>query len=83
MPSNRRVIFILGGGPRVGHGVTRSFLQEGYKVALGRRSTPSDTANTGIAAIQVDVSSSESVAKAFQEVESSLGIPNIVVYNGT
>lgn len=70
-------ISILGGGPRIGHSVARKFLQEGYKVAIGRRNLQETTDSTGL-----DVTKPVSVEAAFREVESKLGIPNVVVYNG-
>ncbi|OCL07915.1 hypothetical protein AOQ84DRAFT_389200 [Glonium stellatum] len=69
-------ISILGGGPRIGHSVARKFLQEGYKVAIGRRNLQETTDSTGL-----DVTKPVSVEAAFREVESKLGIPNVVVYN--
>jgi NAD(P)-dependent dehydrogenase (short-subunit alcohol dehydrogenase family) len=35
----QKVLFIVGGGPRIGHAVAKKFLEQGYKVAIGRRQT--------------------------------------------
>ncbi|KAM5355156.1 hypothetical protein ACJ41O_001802 [Fusarium nematophilum] len=73
------VLLILGGGPRIGHSVAKRFLQEGYKVAIGRRTE--STTPKGAVHVSADVTRLESVEAAFREVESKLGIPNVVVYN--
>ncbi|KAH7016017.1 uncharacterized protein B0I36DRAFT_254748 [Microdochium trichocladiopsis] len=79
-----KVLFILGGGPRIGHSVARKFLQEGYKVAIGRRNLQEAAESTGldgVVPVYLDVTKPESVEAAFREVESKLGVPNVVVYN--
>lgn len=81
----RNVLFIIGGGPRVGHSVAKKFLKEGYQVAIGRRNIQ-ETAKAkgleGVVPVYTDISKPESVEAAFREVESKLGTPNVVVYNG-
>ena len=80
-PPGRNVLFILGGGPRIGHSVAKKFLGQGYKVAVGRRQT--DKVNLdGALPVYVDVTKPETIETAFREVESKLGVPNVVVYNG-
>lgn len=77
----RNILFILGGGPRIGHSVAKKFLGQGYKVAVGRRHT--DKINLdGALPVYVDVTKPETIETAFREVESKLGVPNVVVYNG-
>jgi NAD(P)-dependent dehydrogenase (short-subunit alcohol dehydrogenase family) len=80
-----RVLFILGGGPRIGYSVAKRFVREGYKVAIGRR-TPAGAEDhkdlEGVFFVAVDVSSRDSIRLAFGEVTAKLGIPNVVVYNG-
>lgn len=84
MAASERIVFIIGGGPRIGHSVARAFLKEGYKVAVGRRNVQ-DTANspelTGAFPVSLDVTKPSSIEGAFREVEAKLGIPNVVVYN--
>ena len=81
MPPN--TILILGAGPRVGWSVAQKFKAEGYKVAIGSRN-PDITAatNAGFLPITVDLTNIQSVEAAFTLVTKSLGIPNVVVYNG-
>ncbi|EXJ90443.1 hypothetical protein A1O1_03545 [Capronia coronata CBS 617.96] len=81
-----KVLFILGGGPRIGHAVAKRFLQDGYRIAVGRRNPGdgNDTAEAeaqGVFLVSVDVASRQSVKAAFHAVKSQLGVPNVVVYN--
>lgn len=80
-----KVLFIIGGGPRIGHSVAKKFIKEGYQVAIGRRNVK-ETAGAegleGVVPVYTDVSKPESVEAAFREVETKLGTPNVVVYNG-
>ncbi|KAK4140182.1 epimerase/ hydratase [Dichotomopilus funicola] len=76
----QKVLFILGGGPRIGHAVAKKFLSQGYKVAIGRRNTDKTDVD-GALPVHVDVTKPETIEAAFQEVESKLGVPNAVVYN--
>lgn len=81
------IAFILGGGPRIGHSVAKAFLNEGYKVALGRRDTKAseDLAELdGLILVSVDVAKPDTVRDAFEEVTSKFGAPpNVVIYNGS
>ncbi len=79
------VLFIVGGGPRIGHSVARRFLQQGYKVAVGRRNTQDTASSPELASalpVSLDVTNPRSIEAAFDEVESKLGTPNVIVYNG-
>ncbi|KAL2432253.1 hypothetical protein ABEF95_004403 [Exophiala dermatitidis] len=88
-PSPYKVLFILGGGPRIGHSVAKRFLQDGYKVAIGRRHPPSDKNHPDadpeltkkVLFVAVDVASRESIHFAFNQVQAKLRYPNVVVYN--
>ncbi|KAL2157293.1 hypothetical protein VTH06DRAFT_6231 [Thermothelomyces fergusii] len=75
-----KVLFILGGGPRIGHAVAKKFLSQGYKVAIGRRNAEK-TELDGVLPVQVDVTKPDTIEEAFREVESKLGAPSAVVYN--
>jgi NAD(P)-dependent dehydrogenase (short-subunit alcohol dehydrogenase family) len=77
----QKVVFIVGGGPRIGHAVAKKFLSQGYKVAIGRRQTDKVELE-GALPVYVDVTKPETIEKAFTEVESKLGVPTVVVYNG-
>ncbi|KAJ6442314.1 epimerase/hydratase [Purpureocillium lavendulum] len=75
------VAFIIGGGPRIGHAVAAAFVKDGYRVALGRRNLAASEGLPGVTPVAVDVSNPSSVETAFAEVEGSLGVPSVVVYN--
>lgn len=80
-----KVAFILGSGPRIGTAVAKTFLKQGYKVAIGKRNinAPLETGLEGVFVVSLDVTKIESVAKAFEEVETKFGFPNVVIYNST
>ena len=71
-------ILILGAGARVGAAVARKFSREGYKVAAAARSTNTESADLNIKA---DFSDPSSIKGIFDEVNSKLGIPDVVLYN--
>lgn len=79
---NLGVIFIIGGGPRIGYAVANSFYQNGYKVAIGSR-TPNkaEIEKKGWFPVKMDLLSHDSIRNAFQEVRARIGEPNVVVYN--
>jgi len=77
------VLFIVGAGPRIGFAVALAFKERGFKVAIGSRNPDTEQArDAGLTAVQVDVTDSSLVSRAFEDVRSKLGIPNVVVYNG-
>ena len=76
------VIFIIGGGPRIGYAVASSFYQKGYKVAIASR-TPNMTEieKRGWFPIEMDLLSHDAIHKGFEQVRARIGEPNVVVYN--
>jgi NAD(P)-dependent dehydrogenase (short-subunit alcohol dehydrogenase family) len=76
-----KTAFILGGGPRVGNTLANALAKRGYKVAVARRNPDGTNLANGIKTIKLDLSDTSSIAEAFDEVKSSLGTPNVVVYN--
>ena len=77
------VILILGAGPRLGRAIATKFASNGYKVALAARSFPDGISPEGFLNIKTDLSDLTSVPMVFEAVEKSLGLPSIVVYNGS
>ena len=75
------VALILGAGPGVGLSVAKYFSAKGWKVAAVSRTIKEDIKAVAALNIAADLSDIESVAKIFQEVNSKLGIPNVVIYN--
>lgn len=76
------VVLILGSGPNIGKHVARAFATKGYKVALASRSLTEADSTADQVNISSDFSDPESVIKTFSKVESLLGFPSVVVYNG-
>jgi len=77
-----RVVLVIGAGPRVGRSVASKFASNGYKVALAARSLSEGVSPEGYLNIKTDLSDPNCVPSMFQSVETALGIPNIVVFNG-
>jgi NAD(P)-dependent dehydrogenase (short-subunit alcohol dehydrogenase family) len=83
MPTNSPIALILGAGANIGHHVGRAFAAKGYKIALASRSIKEDESTSDQLHIQSDFTNPDSVIKAFAKVKSELGIPTVVVFNGT
>lgn len=79
---NLGVIFIIGGGPRIGYAVAETYGQQGYKVCIGSRNPDKDhIQKKGWFPIEMDLSNDNAVPKGFEEVRARVGEPNVVVYN--
>jgi NAD(P)-dependent dehydrogenase (short-subunit alcohol dehydrogenase family) len=77
-----RVLLLLGAGENVGLATITSFKAQGYKVASVSR-TPGDAIRKAAdLVLTADFSDPLCVADLFSKVETELGIPNVVVYNG-
>ena len=81
--SASKVLLIVGAGGNVGSAVAKKFRSHGYKVALASRTYREDIAKLGDKHFAVDVSDASSIAPLFEKVKSELGVPGVVVYNGT
>jgi NAD(P)-dependent dehydrogenase (short-subunit alcohol dehydrogenase family) len=77
------VLFILGAGPKIGLSVANAFAAKGYKVALAARSVQDGVGEDGYLRLQLDLSNTGEIHKAFTKVKEEFGIPSVVVYNGT
>jgi NAD(P)-dependent dehydrogenase (short-subunit alcohol dehydrogenase family) len=77
------VLFILGAGPEIGQSVADAFAAKGYKVALAARSVQDGVADDGYLRLKLDLANTGDIAQAFAKVTKALGIPTVVVYNGT
>ncbi|MEJ7841325.1 MAG: SDR family NAD(P)-dependent oxidoreductase [Rubrobacter sp.] len=86
---NGRTAAVLGVGPGLGAAVARRFAREGFAVALMARREESvanvqeeiETAGGTALPVSADATDPASVAAAFDEVRSSLGDPEVFVYN--
>jgi NAD(P)-dependent dehydrogenase (short-subunit alcohol dehydrogenase family) len=75
------VILILGAGANIGAAVARKFCQEGYKIATAARSVHKDIADVSDLTVKADFNDPSSIEGVFEEVNTKLGPPNVVVYN--
>lgn len=76
------VALILGAGANIGQNVGRAFAAKGYKTALAARSVKEEDSTSSQLNICSDFSDPESIVKVFSKVQSTLGPPHVVVYNG-
>lgn len=82
MSSTTPVALILGAGANVGHNVSRALIAKGYKTALVSRSLKEEDSTDSQLHIRGDFSDPKSIVDIFSKVQSSLGLPHVVVYNG-
>lgn len=79
---NLGVIFIIGGGPRIGYAVASAFAQRGYKVAIAsRRPNKEEIEKKGWFSVEMDLTSHDAIHNGFKQVRERIGEPNVVVYN--
>jgi len=60
--------------------VTNAFASKGYKVALAAKD---GVGEGGFLRLNLDLSKPEDVVKAFGNLTEKLGVPTVVIYNGT
>jgi NAD(P)-dependent dehydrogenase (short-subunit alcohol dehydrogenase family) len=76
------VIFIIGGGPRIGYAVANSFYHKGYKVAIASRNpNKAEIEKKGWFPIEMDLLNLDAIRNGFKQVRERIGEPNVVVYN--
>lgn len=73
-----RVVLVTGGNRGIGFAIAEEFLAQGHKVAVTTRSGQGPTGSLSVIA---DVTDSESLDKAFKEVEEALGPIEVLVAN--
>lgn len=76
------VALILGAGANIGQNVAKTFAAKGYKIALASRSLKEEDSTESQLLVKGDFSDPESVIRIFSKVQSSIGTPHVVVYNG-
>jgi 3-oxoacyl-[acyl-carrier protein] reductase len=75
---SKAIALVTGGNRGIGLAIAQSLQADGYHVVVTYRS---GSAPAGFSAVQMDVTSSESVDAAFAEIESQWGQPEIIVAN--
>src|SRR5580704_13067533 len=81
-----RTALIVGVGSGLSASLARLFAKAGMKVALAARRAANLTAlaqETGAKAFACDSTNKAEVAKLFADVETALGVPDVVVYNAS
>ena len=79
-------VLIVGSGSGLSASLAHLFAREGFKVALAARDTKKLAplcSDTGAVAFSCDASDHGQVARLFQDVETKIGAPDVVVYNAS
>jgi len=77
---------IVGAGAGLSASLARRFAREGIRVAVAARNVEKladFTKETGARAFACDAADPQQVARLFEDVEKSLGAPDVVVYNAS
>ena len=82
MSRPQQVLLVLGAGGNVGLATVRKFKTEGFKVAAVSRNPTDEVRSAADLVLSADFADPQSIAGVFEKVESELGTPNVVVYNG-
>lgn len=76
--------FIIGAGTNVGQHTAAALKAKGFQVALGSRKPVFDQLKSeGYFPVAVDAQNPESIKSAFAKINKELGVPSVVIYNGT
>ena len=75
-----RVALVTGGGRGIGLAIARRLLADGYRVAVTYRSSPPPE-EPGMLAVACDVTDTEQVDAAFDQIEAELGNVEVLVSN--
>lgn len=70
---------IIGAGPNIGQATAEAFANAGYSVAVASRSSKLEPK---FSHFPFDAAKPETVRDLFNQVETTLGHPSVVVYNG-
>jgi len=76
--SSKPIALVTGANRGIGLAVASTLAADGFHVVIGTRS---GDAVAGFDCVQLDVSSSQSVEDAFTLIESSWGVPEVIVCN--
>lgn len=78
MSAEPRLVLVTGGNRGIGLAIAQSFKAAGNRVVVSHRS---GSAPEGLDGVMMDVTDSESVTKAFKEIEEKFGTVDILVAN--
>ncbi len=74
-----RVAFVTGANRGIGLAIAQRLHEDGYSVAASYRTTPPD--NPNLFPVQCDVTSQSQIDQAFDQIEESLGMVEVLVAN--
>lgn len=77
------VLLFLGAGKGLGTKIPAVFAEAGYKVAVVARTPKEEFARREYYQVQADFNNPESLPEVFAKVQADVGVPTVVVYNGT
>jgi 3-oxoacyl-[acyl-carrier protein] reductase len=78
--ANGRVVLVTGGNRGIGAVIAQRFAESGYRVAVTYRSSPPST-SPNIFAVSCDVTDTDGIDAAFDQIEDELGPVEILVAN--
>ncbi|CAB4874235.1 unannotated protein [freshwater metagenome] len=78
MSADQSIALVTGGNRGIGLAIAKSLKSQGHNVIVTYRS---GSAPVGFNAVQMDVTSMESVEKGFESIEEQWGTPEIIVAN--
>lgn len=81
MSSN--IILVLGAGPNIGLHTIKYFSSKGFKTAAASRNPSAELASAADLVVKCDFADPASIKGLFEAVKEKLGVPNVVVYNGS
>ena len=78
-----QAVLILGAGARVGKSLAQRFASEGFRVAVASRSLDPALVEAVDTSMKADFSNPSSIKDVFTWAKSSIGVPTVVIYNGS
>ncbi|RDL40075.1 Uncharacterized protein BP5553_00054 [Venustampulla echinocandica] len=78
-----KIVLVIGAGQNIGRSIATHFSGKEYKVAVVSRNPTKEIFNSANLLIRADLSDLSVMPSIFSEVKAKLGVPNVVVYNGT
>ena len=80
---SHKVLLLYGSGANVGACILKKFAANGWKTVAVVRTMKDEYKNSADLVVQTDFADASAIQKIYGEVESKLGTPNCIVYNGT
>jgi 3-oxoacyl-[acyl-carrier protein] reductase len=78
---NAPIVLVTGGNRGIGFAIAQAFLQAGYTTIITSRNGQAPEGAQGMSCVKMDVSSEESVAEGFAEIEKTFGGVDVLVAN--